>query len=297
MITLRHYIEYALLLTIKGVVRLTPIRSQTHLANTLNWIFKRFDRRHYQQVADNLALAFPDKSADERDALREEIYRHFSSIVTEWIYLFTRHRRPPGALPITIVNSKHLQTVLNSENGAILVSAHFGNWELIPYILKDLLPSPLIAIARPMNNPLIEQVVSQFRDFMGSQIIYKHGALRKIINHLKNKRLIYLLIDQNAVPREAVFVDFFSQKISAIASAAQIHLKKGAPLLPLFLHYERDRIILEFLQPIFATHDNKTVESLTQDLTKTIEEQIRKNPEQWLWFHNRWKTRPSGALT
>lgn len=293
--TLRHHLEYALLLFLKGLVRLTPYSCHKYFAKTLKWAVKRFDKRHFRQVAQNLLLAFPSMNEVERNNLRERIYTHFSTVITEWLYLFTHRRRPPDALPVTLINPEYLQSILDSDSGAIFISAHFGNWELIPFILKDLLPSPLIAIARPMNNPLIERIVSQFRHFMGSQIIYKHGALRKIISHLKEKRMIYLLIDQNAVPREAVFVDFFSHKASAISSAAQIHLKKRAPLLPLFLHYEKDQIVLEFLPPILPDQSKRTVESLTQELLKSIELQIRKNPEQWFWFHNRWKTRTNGV--
>lgn len=297
MIALRHRLEYALLLTLRSVVRATPFSCQKRLGDLMKWLVKKLDKRRFRQVRENLELAFPNLEAAERDALREQIYRHFSRVIAEWLYMFAHHRRPPGSKPVELVNTEHLQTVLDLGKGAIFVSAHFGNWELIPYILKDRLPTPLIAIARPMNNPLVEKLVSKFRKFMGSQIIYKKGALRKILRHIDDNRLIYLLIDQNAVPREAVFVNFFSQKVSAISSAAQIHLKKGAPLLPLFLRYEPQRIVLEFLPPILPPQEGRTAESLTQEMTRAIEEQIRKHPDQWFWFHNRWKTRPSGAAT
>jgi len=199
-ITLHHRIEYALLLTLKTAVRAAPFRFQKRLAGLLNCLVKRIDKRHYRQVTENLRLAFPELEETQRNNLREQIYRHFSFIVTEWLYMFAHHRRPPGSIPIELANPHHLQTVLDLGRGGILVSAHFGNWELIPYVLKDILPSPLIAVARPMNNPLIENIVSRFRKFMGSQIIYKKGALRKILRHLDDNRLIYLLADQNAVP-------------------------------------------------------------------------------------------------
>lgn len=297
MTILRHHLEYALLLSLKGAVRLTPFCFHKELVRALKWLVKKADKKHYIQVMKNLKIAFPEMNDSERNALREKIYQHFSSIMAEWLYLFAHRRRPPGSLPIELVHPEHLQTVLDNDQGAILVSAHFGNWEMIPFILKDRLPSPLIAIARPMNNPKVEGIVSRFRDFMGSQIIYKKGALRKMIALLKNRRFIYLLVDQNAVPREAVFVDFFSQKVSAITSAAQIHLKRNVPLLPLFLHYGEQKIYLEFLPPIMPATSCGTVESVTQDLTHCIENQIRKNPEQWFWFHNRWKTKPNGAAS
>lgn len=294
--TLNHRLEYALLLSVKTIIRFIPFFLYRRFSSLIKRLAVRFDKRHFQQVEQNLILAFPDMKEAQRSQMREGIYTHYADLFSELIYLFAHRRRPRSALPITVRHPEHLQTVLNHKKGGILISAHFGNWELIPYILKDMLPKPLISIARPMNNPLVEQLVQKFRRFMGSQIVYKKGALRKIISHLQENRLIYLLIDQNAVPREAVFVDFFSQKISAISSAAQLHIKKKAPLLPAFLHYEPDQIILEFHPPVMDASADHTVESLTQVLTTEIENQIRQHPEQWFWFHNRWKTRHPGAI-
>lgn len=295
MITLRHRIEYALLLFLKFLVRITPYGGLDLFTASLRWLAKKLDKRRHRLVNDNLSLAFPELEKAQRQSLLDRIYRHYSKIMTEWLYMFSHRCRPAKALPVSLVHAEHLQTVLELNQGAILVSAHFGNWELIPFVLKELLPSPLIAIARPMNNPLVERLVSRFRAFMGSQIIYKKGALRKIIGLLNERRFIYLLADQNAVPREAVQVDFFSRKTTALASVAQIHQKKAAPLLPLFLHYETERIVLEFLPPVLASGPERTVQTLTQELTGLIEQQIRKHPEQWFWFHNRWKNRTIGA--
>ena len=176
-----------------------------------------------------------------------------------------------------------------------MFSAHFGNWELIPYILDRRLDNKVYSIAREMDNPLVEGVVKRFREYMGSNIIYKRGAMRAILKLLADNNIIFLLTDQNTVPREGAFVDFFSQKVSAVTSVSQLHLKKGVPVVPIFLHYRENCIVMDLFPEVqFSKSDNfgHDVQRLTQQCTSMIEAQIRKHPEQWFWFHNRWKTRP-----
>ena len=129
---------------------------------------------------------------------------------------------------------------------------------------------------------------------MGSTVIYKNNAARAMLKMLDDNGIIYLLIDHKTIDREAVFVDFFGQRVGAVPTVSQLYLKKDIPVIPLFLHYEEDRIVLELLDELrFArTGDHNTdVRNLTQFCMNIIEENIRKNPEQWFWFHDRWKNR------
>jgi KDO2-lipid IV(A) lauroyltransferase len=107
-----------------------------------------------------------------------------------------------------------------------------------------------------------------------------------------------MIIDQNTIPQEGVVVDFFSHPVTAIPSVSQLHLKKDIPICPVFLHYEPDRIVCEILDEVVfeRTGDFEAdVQRLTQDCHAIIEDQIRLYPEQWFWFHNRWKARPQGG--
>jgi KDO2-lipid IV(A) lauroyltransferase len=146
-----------------------------------------------------------------------------------------------------------------------------------------------------MDNPLVERKVKRFREYMGSTIIHKKSAIRTMLKRLEQNQVVYLLIDQNTIRREGVFVDFFGQPASAVPSVSQLHLKKNKPVVPLFLHYEEEKIVLDFLEEIHFKGSGeleKDIQQLTQQCTAVIEENIRKHPEQWFWFHNRWKTKP-----
>lgn len=135
---------------------------------------------------------------------------------------------------------------------------------------------------------------------MGSRIIYKQGSLRTILKRLSSNEIVYLLIDQNTVPREGVFVDFFAKKATTITTVSQLYLKKNIPVVPVFLHYQGQEIVLDILPEIaypVPGQDPAALTELTQQLTWLIEAQIKKFPEQWFWFHNRWKTKPQGEAS
>ena len=152
-------------------------------------------------------------------------------------------------------------------------------------------------MAREMNNPLVEKKVKQFRKYMGSELIYKRNSIRTILKRLEKNGIVYLLIDHNTITREGVFVNFFGKPASTVPSVSQLHLKRAIPIIPIFIHYEKDKIVLELLEEINATgtstgNQKEDILQLTQRCTSLIEEKIRQYPEQWFWFHNRWKTRP-----
>lgn len=292
---LEYFVFYIYLLKLK----LLPLFFFNLNKKIISFLFKISNRRHSKIITKNLKTVFPQKTEKEIYKLKNKIYNHFSSIFIEIIYLYLK-RKPDKILKnITIKNKEALRNALNKNRGLILLSAHFGNWELIPYIFSRKLKLQIYGVAKEMNNPLVEKTVKDFRKYMGCNIINKKGSIKKIIKLLENKNILYFLIDQNTIERESVFVDFFSTKVSAVTSVSQLHLKKDIPLLPIFLHYEKDKIVLEILECINfekTENYNKDVLNLTQKCTTIIEEKIREYPEQWFWFHDRWKTKPKGEI-
>jgi KDO2-lipid IV(A) lauroyltransferase len=281
----KYRLEYLIFYIYLLKLKLLPLFFFNLNKKIINFFFKKFSKRHSKIITKNLKTAFPQKTEKETHKLKNKVYNHFSSIFIEIIYLYLK-RRPN-------------KIALNKNRGLILFSAHFGNWELIPYIFSKKLKLQIYGVAKEMNNPLVEKTVKNFRKYMGCNTINKKGSIKKIIKLLENKNILYFLIDQNTIERESVFVDFFSTKVSAVTSVSQLHLKKGIPILPVFLHYENDKIVLEILECINfkkTENYNKDVLNLTQKCTTIIEEKIREYPEQWFWFHDRWKTKPKGEI-
>ena len=290
-------LEYALFAGVISLVKYSPPWLLNLEKRALVFFLKKASPRHARLVAHNLALAFPEADARRRQALKESIYGHFGRIFFEIARAFARGDAAAILARTQVRRLDILERALEKKRGVIVFSAHFGNWEWIPLILHERLGRDVHSIARPMDNPLIESRVREFREAMGSRVIYKQGSLRTILKRLGANELVYLLIDQNTVPREGVFVDFFASKASAITTVSQLYLKKGIPVVPVFLHYEGEAIVLEVLPEIeYAPGGDAGADlvQLTQQLTWLIEAQVRKFPEQWFWFHDRWKTRPHG---
>jgi Kdo2-lipid IVA lauroyltransferase/acyltransferase len=297
-VSFKHYLEYGLFASLISISKYSPAWIVPAETKILIFFLKRGSRKHSRLIAHNLANAFPTAAPGFLEELKNSIYNHFGNIFMEISRIFSR-RNPQVVMARTrILHPELLQQALQKKRGLIIFSAHFGNWEWIPLIMQNHLNKDIYSIARPINNVLIEKRVREYRDAMGAQIIYKQGSLRTILDRLKSNDIIYMLIDQNTVLREGVFVDFFGQKTCTITTVAQLHLKKNIPVIPVFLHYEGQEIILEILPEInYAKTDNGNDDllALTQQMTGLIETQIRKFPEQWSWFHDRWKTKPQGV--
>lgn len=294
-ITFKHRIEYTAFAAFILLVKVSPLFMVRFNKRMLKWLGRRLSKRHVGVVGKNLKIAFPGKTDEEHTQLKDAVYHHFASIFVEIIYMFVK--KNPGKLlkDIEVNNIEILEKALEKKKGVIVFSAHFGNWELVPFILSRHLNKRIGSIAREMDNPLVEAVVLKFREHMGSTIIYKKNSIRTMLKMLEDNQVIYLLIDQNTIEKEAVFVDFFGRRVAAVPSVSLLHLKKDKPVIPLFLHYEKDKIVLDLLEEIQFTPGGdhaQDLEQLTQLCTSIIEENIRKYPEQWFWFHNRWKTRP-----
>ncbi|UCH93297.1 MAG: lysophospholipid acyltransferase family protein [Candidatus Aminicenantes bacterium] len=301
-IKLKHRVEYILFIVFVWLIKGSPLFVVRFNRRLLQYLFARIGKKNPGVVVKNLKTAFPGYSGEEISALTKAISRHFSYVFTEIITIFVK-RRPDRILKeIEIHHLDFLERALEKKKGVILFSAHFGNWELIPYILSRKLNRKINSVAREMNNPLVERKVKQFREYMGSEVIYKQNSIRTILNRLKKNGIVYLLIDHNTIAREGVGVNFFGKMASAVPSVSQLHIKRAIPIIPIFLHYEKDKIVLDLLEEIDVTgtgtgNQKEDIRQLTQRCTSIIEEKIRQYPEQWFWFHNRWKTRPGPAQT
>src|SRR5262249_25368898 len=171
-------------------------------------------------------------------------------------------------------------------------TAHLGNWELSA-LAHALLASPMNVVVRPLDNPYIDSLVERRRSLTGNRLIGKRDFARSILKALAANEAVGILIDQNAAAAEGVFIDFFGTKACAGTGFAKFAAHSGAAVIPgfaLWSEAER-RYVLRFYHPILMTGD---VASDTQALQSKLEEVIREYPDQWLWIHRRWKTRPEG---
>ncbi len=291
---IRYRVEYFGFRIFIFFIKISPLFLKRFFRLFALCVFSTLGKRYKKLVNSNLIIAFPDLSDEERQALKKKIFRHFSSIFIDIIYLFGGKEPEKVVGNLKVEGIENIKNVLKKGKGGILFSAHFGNWELIPFILFRELGFRVSSIARRMDNPLTEEIVKKFRAFMGSDMIYKEGSLRKIIRVTEENGLVYLLVDQNTITREGVPVDFFGREVIAVTTVSQLYLKKGIPIIPLFLTYHKDSIILKIGEAISfkqSSDHEKDLKELTQRCLGLVENIIREFPDHWFWFHDRWRPR------
>jgi KDO2-lipid IV(A) lauroyltransferase len=198
---------------------------------------------------------------------------------------------------IRLEGLEHLDAVMAGHGRALMLTAHLGNWEVLS-VAHRLTPYGLSVVVRPLDAPWLDTVANRLRRRTGVETIDKRGALRPVLEALRRGRLIGILMDQNAARREGVFVDFFGHPASTNRSIALLALRTGAPIVPIFARRETGglhRVIIRPALAVPASNDGETaLVELTARCTAEIERAIREAPEQWLWSHDRWRTRPPG---
>lgn len=187
---------------------------------------------------------------------------------------------------------EHYHAAKARGKGVLFATAHLGNWELSAFA-HALMTEPMNIVVRPLDDAGLDTSVERYRQLSGNRIISKRDAARGIVRALRNNEAVGILIDQNTTPEEGVFVDFFGRKACAGTAFAKIAAHTGAAVIPGFaLWSEQERkYVLRFYPPVEVTGD---VLDDTQRIQSVIETVIREHPEQWLWIHRRWKTRPEG---
>jgi len=254
------------------------------------------DRKHRQIALSNLNTAFGSRLSEKKQKrIAKASFRHFGKVFADIVKV--GHMKQDRVLKsISIDGAEHLKKAMLKGKGVLIFSAHLGNWEMATAPVSQI--GKVNVIARPLDNRLLEKELLQIRKKFGANIIYKQQAARSILRALKDNEMVAILIDQNVVRSQAVFVDFFGKPAATTPSLAAFFLKTGAPLVPVFCcPVQSGKYHLKILPPlkIIMTGDEKQdVLKITQLCTKIIQNQIQENPKVWLWFHDRWKTRPEG---
>ena len=188
---------------------------------------------------------------------------------------------------------EHFEQALQAGKGVLFATAHLGNWELSAFAHAILCGQPMHIVVRALDNPRIDALVAARRRLSGNHIIEKRDYLRGILRALSRNEAVGVLIDQNAGLREGIFIDFFGTPACVATGFAKLAAHSGAAIIPGFALWseEEGRYILKFYPPIHATGD---AEADTRRIHAQLESVIRAHPDQWLWMHRRWKTRPPG---
>jgi KDO2-lipid IV(A) lauroyltransferase len=259
------------------------------------WLGRRLGDAAYVAL-DNLARAYPALSLRARARLARRASQHLGMTLIELARVL---ERPLDATleRIRLEGLEHLRTAMATHGRVLLLTAHLGNWELLAAAHR-LTGFPLSIVVRPLDAPWLDALAERLRRSTGVELIDKRGALRPVLEALRRGRMIGILMDQNAARREGVFVDFFGRPASTSRSIALLAVRTRTPVVPVFARRDPDRRHTVVIHPALSPPDTNGAEAavveLTARCTTAIERAIREVPEQWLWSHDRWRTRPPG---
>jgi len=293
MTAFKSYAEFLIFQGIKFFFLFLPRRLCLFTGRFLGLSLYSLDKRHRLIALSNLKTAFGSELPSS--ALKEiarKSFVHFGKFLADLIK-FSCFKEEQIKKLITVEGEENLKKALEKGKGALLFSAHYGNWEIAPYFISK--KAKLNVIARPLDNELLEKELIKIRKRLGAKVIYKKDAAKRTLKSLQAKEIVALLIDQNVLRSQAVFVDFFGKSAATTPSLAAFFLRTKSPLVPIFCYLSScDTYHLKILKPLeigLSGNYDQDVLKITQICTKIIEVQIRKDPYCWLWFHKRWKTR------
>ncbi|HVT13950.1 MAG TPA: lysophospholipid acyltransferase family protein [Fimbriimonadaceae bacterium] len=276
----------------KAFLRKDPIRAERSGMRLGNLTFKVMKKRRNVALA-NLRLAFPEKTEEERLAIAQECFRHFGRIFAD--FLRSSQRTDEEMRQTTrLTDMRYFDEALKEGKGAILITGHFGNWERAAHAIVAA-GYKVTVVARDANDGDLNQAVMKIREKQGIQVLSRGSAARGIFTKLKKNEIVAILPDQNS---SDIFVPFFGRPCGTVTGPAAIHARTGAPIIPFFCkRVGPNQYDARAYPPLKPLEGYEPVEGMTRAINNAIEAAIRETPEQWLWFHDRWKSaRKAGLL-
>jgi KDO2-lipid IV(A) lauroyltransferase len=257
-----------------------------------------FFRPRLGRVArSNLRMAFPEMTERERRRILRRLVRNIGWMAGEFAN-FPKLTRGNIERVVVLDGFENFDAAQRRGKGVLFLTGHTGAWELAPFA-QALYGYPLHFLVRPLDNPRVEALANRYRCLSGNIPIEKNRAARAMLGILKERGTIGILIDQNTSLEEGVFVDFFGVPACTTTGLARVALRTEAPVVPGFLFWDEGlrKYRLRFepaVEPVRTGDEERDIRESTQLFTRCVEAFVRRHPDQWLWVHRRWKTRPPG---
>ena len=286
--------------TLRGILAVgsrLPLRLTRFPAAMLTRLTLRFLKRERTRISDNLAIAFPDLDQKERDQIMRGCADHLGRVLAEVAWLW--RARPDEVERICEVDGiEHIWNALDQGRGGILATGHLGNWEMLNAYLGSS-GVPITVAVRELDDSRVDTLVNTLRTRFGSEVILRGvSAGKQLLQALRKGRGVGLLLDQDIPSIPGVFVPFFNRPAWTPSGAATLALRARCPIMPGFIHRKPDgthkiKIYPALNVPTEGTLREK-VREMTAEATAAAEWNVRAWPEQWVWMHRRWRTRPEG---
>ena len=289
---LRNHAEFAAFRITRGLTGLLSPAGRVKVGDVVGNFFASLPGRRRQVIDFNLRLAFPDMTDDERRGLAYAVTRHFAQSALEAILL--QKLRPEELLKtVDVAGWDNVERALSLGRGVFFLTAHIGSWEVAALVTGLKIEAGLSVVNRPLDNPLLEVELDRLRRLYGNHVFGKHNIVREVLAQLKKGGGVGILIDQRIRENQGVKVPFFGHPAWTPGILARLAGKTLAPVVPTFALRDRPgHYRLRYLEPVLVDdlpNSELEVEPLTTRYLAILEGAIRENPDQWLWYHDRWK--------
>jgi len=295
----RHRVEYALVRGMQSALALLPLDVALRVGEALAWIAYLVAARHRRIGMTNLSIAFPQRALRERRRILRASMLNLGRMVVELAHLPLLSDDDLRRM-VRFEDEQWWAEAISAERdtGGMILSGHFGNWELCVYA-HGRRGHPVTMVHRTLSNPYIDRWFNDLRARAGTVLLRKSRAAVGALRAVRRGGLLVLPFDQNSVRNLGVFVPFFGMPASTNAGLALIALRTGAPVVPVFMVREgrSARHVVHVLPFLYAERTGDLEADIvhnTERFSRVFEDMVRRYPEQWLWVHRRWKTRPPG---
>ena len=284
---IKYFLQFIIILILFFLFKLLGLKYSTRFSGNLMTILGPMFRSN-KIIISNLTKAFPKLSLQEKKILSKKMWFNYGRILAEYMYIKYFREKEKFSNLITIENQKILEKIKKESKPVIFISGHFNNFELMAMQI-DKAGIDLTTIYRPLNNiflnPLMERIRKKY--ICKKQIKKGIAGTKELLQNFKNGSSIALMIDQRVT--EGVMCDFFGQKARTTTIPAQFVKKFNAKIVPVYIQrFDNNKFKLEF-DSVIEFKSDETLDAITLKLNKILEEMILKNPDQWIWTHNRWK--------
>jgi Kdo2-lipid IVA lauroyltransferase/acyltransferase len=295
-VTFRERLEYFAALTVLVFLGGLPHRLARALAAALAVLCFFVWPRLRRVGLFNLRMAFPQWDEGQRRATLFRLFQNFGRMLADFAR-FPRLNRSNIERLIVYDGFEHFERARALGKGVLFLTAHFGNWELSSFA-HGLYGFPCAFVVRNLDNPLMNALINRYRSMSGGRPIEKRDFASQSLRAFQRREAVGILMDQNMLESEGIFVDFFGRAASTTPGPARLAQKTGVPIVLGLVIYDREvgryRLRFQPVEWIRASDPKEEIRVNTQNFTRLIEDAVRLHPDHWLWVHRRWKTRPPG---
>lgn len=295
---MRQRLEYAALRMLVGLLRVLPRGTARALGAGLGTLIGKVAGKLSSAGEQNLQIAFPELTATQRYTILQKTFRNLGLLLAEFCQM---SKYTPEFVRSNVMRYDGLEHYRNAKargKGVLVLTGHLGAWELSSFV-HSLLGEPMGMVIRRLDNPLVDDFVNGIRCMHGNRVLHKDDFARGLITAMHRGEAVGILMDTNMTPPQGVFVPFFGTPACTGSGLARIAHKTGAAVIPGFLLWSEaeQRYVLTFGEELTL---QKTSDAEADALANTAlfarvtEQYICQYPDQWLWLHRRWKTRPAG---